>query len=69
MVVETWTGEFGSHSSFFYGSELRPAPLDSYVNETSRMCRGAILVEYKIVWQQVSTVLDELSKEIIHVEI
>ena len=33
------------------------------------MSRRAILLEYEVVWQQAFTVLDELRKQIIHVEI
>ena len=33
------------------------------------MGRCAILMEYEVVWQQAFTVLDQLKKQIIHLEI
>ena len=43
--------------------------LDPFLSEARRMGRCAILLKYEVVWQQVFTVLDELRKQIIHVEI
>src|SRR5688572_27157242 len=43
--------------------------LDPFLSEARRMGRCAILMEYEVVWQQAFTVLDQLRKQIIHVEI
>src|ERR1051325_7432452 len=42
---------------------------DPFLSEARRMSRCAVLLEYEVVWQQAFTVLDELRKQIIHVEI
>src|ERR1044072_30614 len=41
---------------------------DPFLSE-ARVGRCAILLEYEVVWQQAFTVLDELRKQIIYVEI
>src|SRR5688572_9808146 len=44
--------------------------LDPFLSEARRVGRCAILMEFEIVWQQAFTsVLDQLRKQIIHVEI
>src|SRR5207249_2508666 len=40
-----------------------------FLSKPRRMSRCAILLKCEIVWQQTFTVLDELRKQIIHVEI
>src|ERR1700759_2315011 len=42
---------------------------DPFLSEARRMDRCTILLEYEVVRQQAFTVLDELRKQIIHVEI
>ena len=43
--------------------------LDPFLSEAGRMGRCATLMEYEVVWQQAFTVLYQLRKQIIHVEI
>ena len=69
IAPQTWlrSCEFGGYSSFLSNSGL--CCPDPFLSEARRMDQCAILMEYEVVWQQAFTVLDELRKQIIQVEI